>query len=110
MKILVIDDVRVMDFECEYARNSQEGAYKLAFNGPWDEVWFDHDLGGDDTTRSIVIGLESAAMMNMKIPKIGKCIVHTSNSSARNWLVDGLKNAGYEVFITNPPVVGHIDG
>lgn len=41
---LVIDDVRVFDFEVtRYARNPQDAMIAIRDDGPWDEVFWDHD-------------------------------------------------------------------
>ena len=45
MRILLIDDVRTFTVVDAIARNYNEGIRQLERNGPWDEVYLDHDLG-----------------------------------------------------------------
>lgn len=55
MKILVIDDMRQFTHlqDAIYARTSQDGIEQIRDNGPWDYIFWDHDLGGADTTINI---------------------------------------------------------
>lgn len=54
MNVLVIDDLRTFAFEATYARTAEEAIpYLRRLPDPlapeiWDEVWWDHDLGGSD--------------------------------------------------------------
>lgn len=59
--VLVIDDVRIFEFpdaNITYARTSNDALSLLGNQASWDEVWWDHDLGGTDTTRPVVRYLE----------------------------------------------------
>jgi len=111
MNVLVIDDVRIMDFDCEYARNVEDAWCALTVpDEVWDEVWFDHDLGGDETTRPLLMEIERRFFTgDGYVPNIKKCIVHTSNSASRNWIVAALENSGYDVEVRIPPAIGAID-
>lgn len=80
MKRLVIDDVRIMNFDCTYARNSEEGIADLF--EPWDEVWFDHDLGGDDTIYPVILYIMETAFYGRILP-LGKVVIHTDNPVGR---------------------------
>jgi len=56
MRILAIDDVRDFSFTDVLCRTYEEGVKALAYNGPWDELYLDHDLGAvkrsyDDSGR-----------------------------------------------------------
>lgn len=58
MKILIVDDVRVLrdgseNEDVTYARSSADALERLATDR-WDEVWLDHDLGPDDDVRPVV--------------------------------------------------------
>lgn len=55
-RILVIDDIR--EYEgAVHARTSAIGL-ELLQSQQWDEVWLDHDLGGEDTIRPVVNWLD----------------------------------------------------
>jgi hypothetical protein len=103
MKILVIDDERIFPFSHEddvtYARTSAEAIHHLAI-GTWDEVWFDHDLGGDDTGMKVVEWMEQ---INHTRPGIwhrqvgkrgGRFYVHSMNSVAAPIMRSILKDFG----------------
>ena len=85
MRRLVIDDLRVMVFDAVYARTSAAAIDLLGRDGTFDEVWFDHDLGGDDTTRPVALWLLERAFYGRAVP-IGRCIVHTDNAPGRDHL------------------------
>lgn len=101
MRILVIDDIRNLraefaaDHEVHVARNSQEAFDLIETLGKFDIMCFDHDLGGDDTTRPVVSMLEERGFLGNPVP-IGHCIVHTANISGAAWIMSGLKAAGYD--------------
>jgi hypothetical protein len=109
--ILVIDDVRIMDFQCSYARNVEQAMFALfdiTHPFAYDEVWFDHDLGGDETIRPVVNKIHEAVYFGDDMAIIRKAIVHTSNPPGRDWIIAGLKECNIPVEVTNPPVIGHI--
>lgn len=87
MRVLVIDDMR--DFGWggweTYARTLEEGMEQLLDPQGWDEVWLDHDLGGDSTIRPLVLLLEEAAINGNHFP-IGKIVICTDNSVGRDWI------------------------
>jgi len=75
--ILVIDDLRTFNFEAVYARTSEEGLYAIGF--PWfNEIWLDHDLGGDDTVMPVVLRLEEMGWEGIPYPA-NHIVVHSSN-------------------------------
>jgi len=127
--ILVIDDLRIMDFDCVYARDLNS-AWDMLFRSvdhkgirKWDEVWFDHDLGYGLNLdlppqmelidiRPIVTELENRANIEngWPVPEIGMCFIHTSNPAGRDWIRRGLENTRYSIIIAdNPPVIGYVD-
>ena len=88
-KQLWIDDLRTPPDGWDWAKTSEEAIEMLAvaaFNDdPYEEVSFDHDLGGEDTTRPVVIWMCSVGVF----PPI--CHVHTANPPGRIWL-EGMIN------------------
>lgn len=84
MKVLVIDDDRTPKFEAKVVRSSDE-AIPLILYDYWDEVWFDFDLGGDDSAAEIIYAIEESAFWG-RIPDIKKVIIHTSNPVGRKLL------------------------
>jgi len=83
---LVIDDLRVFRFSCTYARTSQEAIDQLYNHGPWRYVFWDHDLGGDDTAVKILnwVNMESDA------------------EALTTWFGDQIQNAHHYVHTSNP--------
>lgn len=122
MRILVIDDVRVPneklvgDNEVIVVRSSREAIdlinneydyrnYSRAIvSEGFDQVWFDHDLGGGDSIRPVVSLLEEYVYNGgLKCAvRIGKCFIHSSNPIGVKWVLRGLQNAGYDVSIVDP--------
>lgn len=88
-RILVIDDIR--EYEgCVHAKTAREGI-ELLKQGPWDEVWLDHDLGGDATIRPVVEWLQ-----NNRIAV--DCIwVITANPAGQKYIIDSLRD-DYRMF------------
>jgi hypothetical protein len=88
-RVLVIDDVRTFQFDAAYARTFTEGL-RLIDSQPWDEVWLDHDLGGDDTIYPIVLAMEEAAYYGCRF-HIGMVFVHTDNPVGRQNITRALE-------------------
>lgn len=97
---LLIDDLR--DFkegavpegvELTIARTSAEAlsAIRESRDG-FTKVFFDHDLGGDDTTRPVALHLEEMAFLGETYP-IDEVIIHTSNSVGAQYLTASLERA-----------------
>ena len=101
MRILWVDDERTPDFEAVIARTSEE-ALSLISDG-WDEVWLDHDLGGEDTSRPIVSFLEEQSIIYGIVFEIGKFFVHSKNPVGAKWLADGIDKSGYRVMRVELP-------
>lgn len=102
MKRLVIDDVRVMNFDCTYARTSKEAISILESDWTWDEVWFDHDLGGEyghfdryDTVMPVITWFEENIFFGNK-PAIDLVVIHTANPAGRK-VIDAVLTRHYPV-------------
>lgn len=86
---LYIDDLRdPPSEEWRVARTSAEAlgileAHKVLNNDPLliEEISFDHDLGGDDTTRRVIDWIEENDYWPRKI------FAHTANPVGRNYLL-----------------------
>jgi hypothetical protein len=79
---LWVDDLRLPpDADWAWARTSAEAIACLQLTD-YDEMSLDHDLGGDDTSRSVVLWLcENASRWPKKIR------VHSMNNVGREWLL-----------------------
>jgi NAD+-processing family protein with receiver domain len=80
---LVIDDLRVFEFDATYARSPEFGLH-LLLNCEWDEVYLDHDMGARDT-KAICATLEAMAEEDRE-PPIGKVLIITANPVAAEWM------------------------
>jgi len=89
VKRLVIDDVRIMRFAATYARTAAAAICAIRDGGPWDEVWWDHDLGGEDTVHPVMLWVLEAAFYGA-VPQLGTCVVHTDNPVGRDMLTQQL--------------------
>ena len=98
-RVLIIVDVRLFvkvdpeQFDLTYARTSPESVEALQ-EGPWDMVFFDHDLGGEYETampaaRYVV---EHAYDFHNTM-----FVVHTSNAPAGDTIFSMFKSAGLTV-------------
>lgn len=96
-RYLLIDDIRnfipevVAGAEVVVARDSDSALCALQENRDrgFDMIFFDHDLGENDTTRRVAVMLEEMAFNGSPYP-VGTVVVHTSNSVGRSWLVASL--------------------
>lgn len=81
---LFIDDVREAPAGWDLALNSTAAIemlrYRISVGTPYTHVSFDHDLGGDDTTRRVVMW-----MIKNEHPVI-TWNVHSANPVGREWL------------------------
>jgi len=116
--IIVVDDERKFDpekFNTDWfvqCWNSDQACRLLgdiAMDGidTIDELWLDHDLGGDDTIRPFVLMIEEM-FHEGHLPPIGKIMIHTSNPAGRKWMMQGLDRilAGVVVADPNPFLIG----
>ncbi|MEU2620331.1 cyclic-phosphate processing receiver domain-containing protein [Streptomyces sp. NPDC007157] len=78
--ILGIDDLRPLPWTTRIARSSGEGVKLLQEHRDSliDELWLDHDLGGDDSILPVVTLLEEAAFSGRPF-RIGTVYVHSAN-------------------------------
>lgn len=96
--ILGVDDLRPLSRATRVARTSSEGVellqeYRDRFIN---ELWLDHDLGGDDTIMPVVTLLEEAAFNGQPF-RIGTVFVHSANPSGAETVVRSLTHWNYHV-------------
>lgn len=114
MRVLVIDDLRILAIpgvdptQVTYARTSGE-AFSLLRDGRWDQVWFDHDLGGDDTAYPVAVELEAAAAGHAETVDVGQVFIHTDNIVGRPRLTAALRAYRPTVVGSASVTVGRID-
>jgi hypothetical protein len=96
--ILGIDDLRTLPRATRVARSSREGVLLLEEHRGVgiDELWLDHDLGGDDSIMPVVALLEEAAFGGRPF-EIGMIFVHSANPSGAETVVRVLRRWGYRV-------------
>ncbi len=96
--ILGIDDLRPLPWTTRIARSSGDGIKLLEEHRDSfiDELWLDHDLGGDDTILPVVTLLEEAAF-NGRPFRIGTVFVHSSNPTGAETVVRSLARWDYQV-------------
>ena len=96
--ILGIDDLRPLPRATRIARTSKEGIQLLQEHRDRriDELWLDHDLGGDDSIMPVVALLEEAAF-NGNPFQIGMIFVHSANPSGAETVVRVLTLWNYRV-------------
>lgn len=83
---LWVDDERPAPEGWVWAETSDQAIGILLLFPFINEVSFDHDLGGDDTTRKVILYL-----LDNDIPFPPICRVHTANPVGREWL-EGMIN------------------
>lgn len=98
-RALVIDDLRNLKpkalpahLHIDIARNSQE-AIALIKSHTYDLIFWDHDLGGDDTSRKVAMHLLEEAMNNENLPPLFN-VIHTDNPVGGEWL-EGTLNSRF---------------
>jgi hypothetical protein len=100
MTVVLIDDLRsFLDGRpALIARTSADGVALLERHRAerLEELWLDHDLGGDDTIWPVVEVLERAAFEEHPF-NIGTIYVHSANPAGSARLVQVLRHWGYEV-------------
>lgn len=79
-RVLIIDDDRLYGAPETAVRayTSAEAINRLSERSVWDEIWFDHDLGGDDTSMAVVEYLEQRHADDDPI-WVGCVFVHSMN-------------------------------
>ena len=95
MLTVLVDDVRSFrdGRPCLVARSSAAGVALLqSLTGQRiDELWLDHDLGGDDTIWPVVSELIEHRF------SVGTVVVHAARSGPAMRVVQALRGVGYEV-------------
>jgi hypothetical protein len=96
--ILGIDDLRPLPWTTRIARSSDEGIKLLQEHRDSfiDELWLDHDLGGDDSIFPVVTLMEEAAF-NGRPFRIGSVFVHSANPIGTETVVWSLTRWDYQV-------------
>ena len=94
---VLVDDVRGFRDErpALVARSSQEALALLEGLGDKriDDLWLDHDLGGEDTIRPVIDLLVRLARKGS--PNVELVHIHTANVGAGHWMRLELAAAGY---------------
>jgi len=86
---LWVDDERPAPVGWEWAKDSHTAIMCLIAFSSIDEISFDHDLGGDDTSRKVVLWI-----CENDHPWPGVVRVHTANPVGREWLVGMINRYG----------------
>jgi hypothetical protein len=113
-RVILVDDLRsfVDGRSAEVARTSAAGVQLLERyrDRRLDELWLDHDLGGDDTVWPVVEVLERAAFEDPPFD-IGVINVHSANPAGAAKIVQVLGHWGYRVHIASGSTdVRYLDG
>ncbi|WP_408640396.1 cyclic-phosphate processing receiver domain-containing protein [Salinispora pacifica] len=112
--IVLIDDLRsfVDGRGAQVARTSAAGVELLerCRDRRLDELWLDHDLGGDDTIWPVVAVLERAAFDKRPFD-VGVINVHSANPAGAAKIAQVLRHWGYRVRVASGSTdVGYLDG
>ncbi|OIJ63219.1 hypothetical protein WN71_035315 [Streptomyces mangrovisoli] len=93
-----MDDLRPLPWATRIARSSREGVELLQEHRDCfiDELWLDHDLGGDDSILPVVTLLEEAAFDGRPF-RIGTVFVHSANPIGAETVVRSLTFWNYRV-------------
>jgi hypothetical protein len=93
--ILVIDDVKTFPFpegtKVNYATTLEVGTFLLDLwekknpNEPLQELWLDHDLGGEDTIRPICLMLAERAFNGNPYP-VDRIVICSLNPVGVDWI------------------------
>jgi hypothetical protein len=110
--VVLIDDLRafVDRRPAEVARTSADGIEALQRRRAerLDELWLDHDLGGDDTIWPVIELLERAAFEEHPFD-IGTVYIHSANPAGAAKMAQALDRWGYHVrTVPGSPYVGYM--
>ncbi|WP_067830405.1 cyclic-phosphate processing receiver domain-containing protein [Actinomadura kijaniata] len=96
--ILGVDDLRPLPRATRVARTSRDGVLLLREHRDRviDELWLDHDLGGEDSIMPVVTLLEEAAFDGRPF-RIGMIYVHSANPAGAETVVRALRRWHYPV-------------
>jgi hypothetical protein len=104
-RVLVIDDVKEFTFPADtgvtYARTLRLAWPELLSRDSWNELWLDHDLGGDDTIRPLVLWLAEQAFSGHAYP-VGLIVICSLNIVGVEWMESTL-SPYYQVVICDKP-------
>lgn len=110
-RILFIDDLRDPfgklseycgfdpdDDEIVWVKTSKDALDTLAHDKQWDQVFFDHDLGGNDTSMIVAQTLCELAFHEVLDPQeFADCVIITSNPVGRVNLRETLQRWNFTV-------------
>ena len=91
-RVLIIDDDRLSGVPpgTVLAKSSTEAINRFKERSAWDDVYFDHDLGGSDTSMRVVEWLEQR--LNEEHPIfIERAYVHSMNPAGAEALMRALR-------------------
>lgn len=95
---VLIDDTRSFgdNRPCRIARTSAQGVALLTSlrHSHIDELWLDHDLGGDDTIWPVIRLLEDAALAGQPLD-VGMVHVQATHSGPAHRMPISLRRTGY---------------
>jgi stage III sporulation protein SpoIIIAA len=111
--IVLVDDLRsfVDGRAAEVARTSSAGVDLLArhHGHRLDELWLDHDLGGEDTIWPVVEVLERAAFEDRPFD-VGVVVIHSANPAGAAKMAQALRRWNYPVRVASgDPAVGYAE-
>lgn len=105
-RVLVIDDEKSFpfpdDWDVVYARTLDGGYYCLDRIEFLDELWLDHDLGGEDTIRPLALMLAESAFNGMPY-SIAEIVVCSLNLPGQRWIESTL-SPYYRVSLCTSPL------
>jgi len=103
--VLVIDDEKSFGFPADwdviYARTLIDGLLALPICDSFDEVWLDHDLGGEDTIRPLVMLLAERGFRDEPYA-IGEIVICSLNIVGQKWIYSTL-SPYYKVSLCTSP-------
>lgn len=102
--VVVIDDVRNFSFDATVLRTQTQALeyLKEALHAQQyiDELWLDHDLGGNDTIRPVVDELEHWWYRGTPL-KIGVIVIHSANPVGRRYIEMAINKLGADIVCVN---------
>ncbi|GIE80494.1 hypothetical protein Aph02nite_64440 [Actinoplanes philippinensis] len=112
--VLLVDDLRSFTDgrPAHVARTSTDGVALLGRHRAHrvDELWLDHDLGGDDTIWPVVEVLEHAAFHGRPFD-VGVVVIHSANPAGAAKMAQALRRWDYPVRVASgDPAVGYRHG
>ena len=91
---LFIDDERFpVSDDWIVARSSEEAINYVKAYGMPNEIAFDHDLGGEDTSRKFILALQDMLLdKEVVIHSSFKFSVHSQNPIGKSWIESTMKS------------------